>query len=82
MTKEEAMEKGHDLDVYLDSEMSDEETHDFDDLWQSIYDIVQLGINGIVESDPREEKAAVAWLKETQALTKNYKHKEILFEVE
>jgi hypothetical protein len=81
MTKEEAMKTGHDLDVYLDSEMADEKTGRLDDLWQSIYDVVQLCDGGIMESDPREMRDAIKWLKEVQPLTKDYKTLSIPFEV-
>lgn len=73
MTKEEAMKSGRELDVYLDSEMADEKTGALDDLWQSIYDVVQLCTGGIMESDPREIETALQWLKEVQPLTKDYK---------
>ena len=42
MTKEEATKKAHQMSAYLESEKADEQTHDFDDLWQSLYDICQL----------------------------------------
>lgn len=82
MTKEEAMTTGRDLDVYIDSEMADEKTGELDDLWQSIYDIVQVATFGIVEEDPEELKAAIAWLKEVQPMTEAYKTLAIPFEVE
>ncbi len=81
MTKEEAMKTGRDLDVYLDSEMADEKTGRLDDLWQSIYDVVQLCDGGIMESDPREMRDAIAWLKEVQPMTEDYKTLSIPFEV-
>lgn len=80
MTKEEAIREGHDLDVYLDSEQSDEKSGRLDDLWQSIFDVVQLADGGIIESDPREIRDAIAWLKKTQSLTDDYKEKKIPFE--
>ena len=51
MSKEEAMRTGHELDIYVDSEMSDEKTGKLDELWQSIYDLVQVATYGIVEED-------------------------------
>ena len=81
MTKEEAMKTGRDLDVYLDSEMADEKTGRLDDLWQSIYDVVQFCDGGIMESDPREMRDAIAWLKEVQPMTEDYKTLSIPFEV-
>ena len=81
MELKEAILQGHELDVYLDSEMADEQTGRFDDLWQSIYDIVQLGCGGIVESDPRELEAAIIWLKATQSLTQDYLTLPVDFEV-
>lgn len=81
MTKEEAMKTGRDLDVYLDSEMADEKTGRLDDLWQSIYDVVQLCDGDIMESDPREMRDAIAWLKEVQPMTEDYKTLSIPFEV-
>ncbi|MBO6046282.1 MAG: hypothetical protein J6P61_00880 [Erysipelotrichaceae bacterium] len=82
MTREEAMTTGRDLDVYIDSEMADEKTGELDDLWQSIYDIVQVATFGIVEEDPEELKAAIVWLKEVQPMTEAYKTLAIPFEVE
>ena len=76
MTLKEAYETGRDLDVYVDSEMADQ------DSWQSIYDIVQVSVGGIVEEDPEELKKAIAWLKETQDKTEAYKTLDIPFEVE
>lgn len=81
MTKNEAIKKGHDLDVYLDSEQSDQQSGSLDDLWQSIFDVVQLADGGIIESDPREIRDAIIWLKEVQMLTEDYKEKKIPFEV-
>lgn len=81
MNKEEAIKKGHALDVYLDSEQSDQKSGSLDDLWQSVFDVVQLADGGIIESDPREIRDAILWLKETQSLTEDYKEKNIPFEV-
>ena len=78
MTLKEAYETGRDLDVYVDSEMADQDSHSFDDLWQSIYDIVQVAVGGIVEEDPEELKKAI----ETQDKTEAYKTLDIPFEVE
>jgi hypothetical protein len=61
--------------------MADEKTGRLDDLWQSIYDVVQLCDGGIMESDPREMRDAIKWLKEVQPLTKDYKTLSIPFEV-
>ena len=49
MTKEEAIEIGHQLSLYEDSEKSDVENQDLDHLWQSLYDICQLASYGILE---------------------------------
>ena len=79
MTKEEATKKAHTMGAYLDSEQADKETHDFDDLWQSLYDVCQLATFGIVELTQEEIDEAMDWLKETQSLTKLYKTTEIYF---
>ncbi len=63
MTLKEAYETGRDLDVYVDSEMADRDSHSFDDLWQSIYDIVQVAVGGIVEEDPEELKKPLHGLR-------------------
>ena len=39
MTKEEAIQIGHAMYAYEISEQADIESQNFDDLWQSIYDI-------------------------------------------
>ena len=54
MTKEEAIQKAHAMSAYIESEQADEKTHDFDDLWQSLYDICQLATYGIVELTQEE----------------------------
>ena len=82
MSKEEAMKTGHELDIYVDSEMSDEKTGKLDDLWQSIYDLVQVATYGIVEEDEEELRKAIAWLKEVQPLTDQYQDTDIYFEVQ
>lgn len=79
MTKEEATKKAHQMSAYLESEKADEQTHDFDDLWQSLYDICQLATYGIVELTPEEINEAIDWLKETKSLTKLYQTTEIYF---
>ena len=75
------MRTGHELDIYVDSEMSDEKTGKLDDLWQSIYDLVQVATYGIVEEDEEELRKAIAWLKEVQPLTDQYQDTDIYFEV-
>ena len=80
MTKEEATKKAHQMSAYLESEQADEQTHDFDDLWQSIYDICQLSHFHILEDLESDElDQAITWLKETQSLTKKYQETEIYF---
>ena len=79
MDVKEAIRLGHELDVYLDSEMSDEESGSLDDLWQSIFDVLQLGAYGIIEEDPSELKAGLDWLLASQPLTKEYQEKKIPF---
>ncbi len=79
MNIQEAMNSGHELDIYVDSEMADEKTGEFDDLWQSIYDLVQVATFGIVEEEESELEKAIDWLKKTQALTTKYKELEINF---
>ena len=39
------------------------DSHSFDDLWQSIYDIVQVAVGGIVEEDPEELKKPLHGLR-------------------
>lgn len=79
MTKEEAIQKAHVMSAYIESEQADEKTHDFDDLWQSLYDICQLATYGIVELTQEEINEAINWLKDTQMLTKQYQETEIYF---
>ncbi|UTY38426.1 hypothetical protein NMU03_12280 [Allocoprobacillus halotolerans] len=63
----------------MESEQADEKTHDFDDLWQSLYDVCQLATYGIVELTQEEIDEAIAWLKQTQPLTKQYQETDIYF---
>ena len=79
MTKEEAIQKAHAMSAYIESEQADEKTHDFDDLWQSLYDICQLATYGIVELTQEEIDEAINWLKDTQMMTKQYQETEIYF---
>lgn len=80
MTKEEAILKAHQMYAYETSEQADQENHDFDTLWQSLYDVCQLATYGILDDLSEEElKEAMDWLKETQSMTKDYQNKEIYF---
>ena len=80
MTKEEAILKAHEMYAYETSEQADQENHDFDALWQSIYDVCQLATAQIIEDmEPEEIQEATNWLKETQLFTKDYQEKEINF---
>ena len=62
MTKEEAIIKAHAMYAYEESEKSDEETGDFDALWQSLYDVCQLATYGILDFDEDEINEAREWL--------------------
>lgn len=80
MTKEEAIKKGHAMYAYEISEQADTENGNFDDLWQSLYDICQLASFGIIDDLEHEElKELRKWLKETQSLTEKYQETEIYF---
>ena len=79
MTKDEATKKAHMMPAYLESEQADEQTHEFDDLWQSLYDVCQLATYGIVELTQDEIDEAIAWLKETQNMTQQYLETDIYF---
>ena len=80
--REQASQLAHEFIVYQESEQADidAKNHQFDALWQSIYDICQLSHFHILEdleSDELDE--AITWLKETQSLTKKYQETEIYF---
>ncbi len=80
MTKEEAIVKAHEMYAYEVSEKADDQTGDFDLLWQSIYDVCQLATFQIIEDIEKDElEEAILWLKETQELTKDYQNKDINF---
>lgn len=80
MNKEQAKQTAHEMYVYEISEQTDQKTGNFDDLWQSIYDICQLATYGIIDDLVEEElNEAMEWLKDTQHLTKNYQNTEIYF---
>ena len=51
MSKEEAERLAHEMYAYEISEQADENTGNFDDLWQSIYDVLQIATYGIVDMD-------------------------------
>ena len=54
--------------------------HQFDALWQSIYDVCKLIKFGIIEDITEEEfEEAYAWLKTTQSLTEDYQELELEF---
>jgi len=80
MTKDEAIQIAHKMYAYEISEQTDQKTQNFDDLWQSIYDICQLATYGIIEELEKDEiQEAIYWLIETQAMTKDYQNKDIYF---
>ena len=68
----------------IDSNISqadiDAKDHQFDALWQSIYDVCKLIKFGIIEDITEEEfEEAYAWLKTTQSLTEDYQEFELEF---
>ena len=75
---DKAIETGHNLVVYLESEMADEKNHSFDALWQSIYDVCKLAYYKIIDIDQEDLEAGIRWLKENQHYTKDYQ--EFIFE--
>ena len=79
MSKEGAVKLAHEMYAYEISEQADETTGNFDDLWQSIYDILQVATYGIVDMEDDEIKEAMDWLKETQFMSEKYKETEIYF---
>ncbi len=79
MNKEEAIKKAHNMYAYEISEQADQENNDFDALWQSIYDVLQVATYGIVDMEQDEIDEAMSWLKETQDMTEKYKETEIWF---
>lgn len=79
MNKEKAIEFAHQMYAYEISEQSDKESHDFDDLWQSLYDIAQLGSYGIVDLEEDEFVEVKEWLIQYQPLTEKYLETEIYF---
>ena len=79
MELKDAITQGLNLYAYEESEQSFEETNDFDDLWQSIYDVCQIATFGIIELDKEDIDEALSWLKQTQELTKKYLKTEIYF---
>ena len=79
MNKEEAISLAHEMYAYEISEQSDQQSGDFDDLWQSLYDIAQLGSYGIVDLEEEEFLETKEWLKKYQPLTKKYLETEIYF---
>lgn len=80
MTKEESIQKAHQMYAYDVSEQSDQDTQDFDALWQSLYDVCQLATYGILDLEKDEIKEALSWLKETQHFTEQYQDIDIYFE--
>lgn len=79
MSKEEAVKLAHEMYAYEISEQADETTGDFDDLWQSIYDVLQVATYGIIDMEDDEIKEAMDWLKDTQSMSEKYKETEIYF---
>ena len=70
MTKEEAIQIGHAMYAYEISEQADIESQNFDDLWQSIYDICQLSHFHILEDLESDEldQAIIAYVKKEFSL--------------
>lgn len=79
MSKEEAVKLAHEMYAYEISEQADETTGNFDDLWQSIYDVLQVATYGIIDMEDDEIKEAMDWLKDTQSMSEKYKETEIYF---
>ena len=79
MSKEEAVRLAHEMYAYEISEQADETTGNFDDLWQSIYDVLQVATYGIIDMEDDEIKEAMDWLKDTQSMSEKYKETEIYF---
>ena len=75
--REQASQIAHEFIVYQESEQADIDAkdHQFDALWQSIYDVCKLIKFGIIE----EFEEAFAWLKTTQSLTEDYQEFELEF---
>ena len=78
--REQASQIAHEFIVYQESEQADIDAkdHQFDALWQSIYDVCKLIKFGIIEDITEEEfEEAYAWLKTTQSLTEDYQELDI-----
>lgn len=70
----ELMDLGRQLELYEESEKTDDGSDDLDAVWQSVYDVYRLVVVGIIEGDV-EDLAMVeakAWLLLSQGSTKEY----------
>lgn len=80
---EECIEAGRKLALYNESEQADQKVQEdvLDALWQSIYDVCKLVSLSIIEGDMEDEDVveAIAWLKQSQAMTKHYQDFEMVF---
>lgn len=79
MTKEDAVKRAHNMYAYEESEQADQENHDFDALWQSLYDVCQLATYGVLDLTDEDIQETKSWLKETQSMTAKYLETEIYF---
>ena len=73
--QEQAIKEGRALSLYIDSEQADQKVTKevLDALWQSIYDVYQLGYYGILEDVTKEElEESKEWLARYQKDTKAY----------
>ena len=80
--REKASAIAHEFVVYQESEQADIDAkdHQFDALWQSIYDVCKLINFGIIDDITQEEfEEAYSWLKATQSLTEDYQDFELEF---
>lgn len=80
--REKATQIAHQFIVYQESEQADLEAkeHQFDALWQSIYDVCKLVKYEIIDDiSEKEYEEAYTWLKTNQSLCDDYKDFEMEF---
>lgn len=75
----ELIDEGRTLELYLESEQSDQGDDNLDEVFQSIYDVYHLVIVGIIEGELEDEAMIEAkqWLEKSKSSTQEYHNLEV-----
>lgn len=68
------IKEGRLLELYLESEQTDDGNDILDEVWQSVYDVYHLVVVGIIEGETDDEDMLLAkeWLLKAKGFTESY----------